>query len=58
LRAYLEEFGDVPAAAARLGVHPNTFRYRLRKALKMVDVSDPDRRLVVELQLRLLEDER
>jgi DNA-binding PucR family transcriptional regulator len=55
LRAYLECFGDVPAAAASLDVHPNTYRYRLRKALKMIDLSDPDQRLVVELQLRLLE---
>jgi hypothetical protein len=55
LRAYLDAFGDVPMAASRLGVHPNTFRYRLRRALQVVDLSDPDRRLVVELQLRLLD---
>jgi PucR C-terminal helix-turn-helix domain/GGDEF-like domain len=55
LRAYLDAFGDIPAAAARLNVHPNTFRYRLRKALQLVDLSDPDRRLVVEVQLRLMD---
>jgi hypothetical protein len=53
LRAYVDAFGDVPLAASRLRVHPNTFRYRLRKALAAVDFSDPDRRLVVQLQLRL-----
>ncbi|MGH2686864.1 MAG: PucR family transcriptional regulator, partial [Actinomycetota bacterium] len=55
MRAYLEAFGDVPTAAARLGVHPNTFRYRLRKALQAIDVADADQRLVTELQLRLLD---
>lgn len=60
LRAYVESFGDLPAAAAALGVHKNTFRYRLRRLIELfdVDVDDPDERLVVELQLNLLERSR
>jgi hypothetical protein len=57
LRAYLDAHGDVPMAAARMGVHPNTFRYRLRRVLEVtgLDLGDPDERLVTELQLRLVE---
>ena len=57
LRAYLDAHGDVGAAAERLGVHPNTLRYRLRRLgeLTGVDLRDPDARLVTELQLRMLE---
>jgi sugar diacid utilization regulator len=56
LEAYLDAFGDVPAAAANVGVHPNTFRYRLRRLVTMFDLhlGDPDERLVLGLQLRLL----
>ena len=32
LRAWLDAFGDVIAASAAMYVHPNTFRYRLRRA--------------------------
>jgi DNA-binding PucR family transcriptional regulator len=57
LRAYLGAFGDVPTAATRLGVHPNTFRYRLRRLVEMfgIDLNDPDTRLLLQLQLRLME---
>jgi sugar diacid utilization regulator len=57
LRAYLDCFGDVPRAAKRISVHPNTFRYRLRRLVELfgVDLDDPDERLVLELQLRLLD---
>lgn len=57
LRAYLDAFGDVRAAAAALAVHPNTFRYRLRRLAEVVDldVDDPVERLVAHLQLYLLE---
>jgi sugar diacid utilization regulator len=57
LRAYLGAFGDVPMAAAGLDVHPNTFRYRLRRLVEMfgVDLDDPDTRLLLDLQLRLIE---
>ncbi|MGH2806767.1 MAG: PucR family transcriptional regulator [Actinomycetota bacterium] len=56
LREYLAAFGDVPTAAARLDVHPNTFRYRLRRLVEMfaVDLDDPDTRLLLHLQLRLM----
>ena len=56
LRAYLDCFGDVPRAAERISVHPNTFRYRMRRLVKLfdLDLDDPDERMVLELQLRLL----
>jgi DNA-binding PucR family transcriptional regulator len=56
LSAYLDCFGDVRAAAEKLGVHPNTFRYRLRRLQQQVglDLSDPAERLVAALQLRAL----
>ncbi|HJT38158.1 MAG TPA: helix-turn-helix domain-containing protein [Actinomycetota bacterium] len=56
LRAYLDAFGDVPTAAARILVHPNTFRYRLRRLLEIfdLDLDDAEERLVLSLQLRLL----
>jgi hypothetical protein len=56
LRAYLEAFGDVPAAAKRLGIHHNTFRYRLGRLRELagLDLGDPVERLVVELQLHFL----
>ncbi|WP_371781658.1 helix-turn-helix domain-containing protein [Streptosporangium subroseum] len=55
VRAYLDAFGDVAVAADRVGVHPNTFRYRLRRINEVfgLDLSDPDERLVVTLRLRL-----
>ena len=54
LRAYLDAFGDVGLAADCLGVHPNTFRYRLHRIVKLagLDLDDPDERLAVELRLR------
>ena len=56
IRAFLDCFGDVVTAAASLGVHPNTFRYRLRRALELagLDVDDPVERVVAHLQLLLL----
>lgn len=55
LRAYLDAFGDVPTAAALLGVHQNTFRYRLRRLLEIADLqlADPVSRVVLHLQLHL-----
>jgi len=57
LRSYFDAFGDVATAAARVNVHPNTFRYRLRRIAETfaLDLSDPDERLVAELQLRFLD---
>lgn len=58
LRAFLASFGDVPSAAAAINVHANTFRYRMRRLSELfdVDLDDPDNRLVIELQLRLIGD--
>jgi PucR C-terminal helix-turn-helix domain/GGDEF-like domain len=58
LRAYLDHFGDVPAAAEALFVHRNTFRYRLTRLLDLtgLDLNDPDERLITHLQLRLLDE--
>ena len=54
LRVYLDAFGDVPVAAGRVAVHPNTFRYRMRRMVELfdLDLDDPDERVVLELQLR------
>ena len=56
LRAYLDCFGDVPRAAELVSVHPNTFRYRMRRLVELfdLDLDDADERVVLELQLRLL----
>lgn len=56
LRAYLSTFGDVPTAAREVSIHPNTFRYRLKRLCEIsgLDLKDPDERLITELQLRLL----
>ncbi|RCV50750.1 transcriptional regulator [Marinitenerispora sediminis] len=55
LVAYLEAFGDVRAAAARLHIHPNTLRYRVRRAeaVSGLDLRDPNERLFTHLQLLL-----
>ncbi|SOE15683.1 transcriptional regulator, CdaR family [Streptomyces sp. 2323.1] len=52
---YLNAFGDVRAAAAELHVHPNTLRYRIRRAEELtgLDLNRPDQRLLAMLQLRL-----
>jgi len=57
LRAYFDAFGDMAEAAARVNVHPNTFRYRLRRITELfgIDLADADERLVAELQLRFVE---
>ncbi|MFE9624630.1 PucR family transcriptional regulator [Streptomyces sp. NPDC006527] len=55
LAAYLDAGGDVPAAARRLVVHPNTLRYRLGRLRERhgVDLDDPDTRLLLILAARL-----
>ncbi|MDT5145988.1 MAG: hypothetical protein QOC58_633, partial [Mycobacterium sp.] len=57
LRVYLDEFGDVGAAAEQLHVHPNTVRYRIRRIETMLTTSlaDPDVRLLLSLGLRAAE---
>jgi DNA-binding PucR family transcriptional regulator len=59
LRSFLDHFGDVVAASAALGVHANTYRYRLKRAIEVagLDFDDPIERLVAHLQLRLLDPE-
>jgi DNA-binding PucR family transcriptional regulator len=56
LSAWLEAFGDVTAASRSLYVHPNTFRYRLRRVAEVggINLSDPEQRFVAMLQLRVL----
>ncbi|WP_331769988.1 helix-turn-helix domain-containing protein (plasmid) [Embleya sp. NBC_00888] len=53
--AYLGAFGDTVAAARGLSVHPNTLRYRLRRAKELfgVDLDDPTGRLLADIGLRL-----
>jgi DNA-binding PucR family transcriptional regulator len=60
LRAWLQAFGDVTAASEALYVHPNTFRYRLRRVAEVgeIDLSDPEQRFVAMLQLRVLAPDR
>ncbi|WP_129668062.1 PucR family transcriptional regulator [Phytoactinopolyspora endophytica] len=55
LRAWLDAFGDVGRAAATLHVHPNTFRYRLRRIGEIggIDLDDPEARFAAMLELRL-----
>ncbi|MEY9956651.1 helix-turn-helix domain-containing protein [Streptacidiphilus sp. MAP5-52] len=55
LLAWLDAVGDIADAARRLRLHPNSIRYRLRRAEELfdLDLSDPDTRLSVWLQLRL-----
>jgi PucR C-terminal helix-turn-helix domain/GGDEF-like domain len=55
LRAYLDCSGNISRAAARLGIHPNTLRYRISRLVEHsgLDLNDPDERLVTELQLRM-----
>ena len=56
LRCFFDAFGDYTAAAAKLHIHPNTLRYRLRKAqdLSGVTLDDPEERLALMLLIRVL----
>jgi hypothetical protein len=56
LRAWLDAFGDVIAASAAVYVHPNTFRYRLRRLAEVgqIDLSDSQARFSAMLQLRIV----
>ncbi|MEY9876175.1 sugar diacid utilization regulator [Streptacidiphilus sp. MAP12-33] len=53
--AWLDAIGNIGDAAARLTIHPNTLKYRLRRAGELfgVDLDHPDDRLSCWLQLRL-----
>ncbi|MFI0452722.1 PucR family transcriptional regulator [Actinomadura sp. 6N118] len=54
LLAFLDALGDVRGAARRLNIHPNTLRYRVRRAVEIsgIALDDPVERLLTELQLR------
>lgn len=54
LTAWLDGFGDVTAAAAACYVHPNTFRYRLKRVAEVgqIDLRDPEARFAAMLELR------
>ncbi|TVZ76757.1 CdaR family transcriptional regulator [Streptomyces sp. BK340] len=56
LQAWLDTFGDVTKASARLAVHPNTLRYRLRRVVEIggIDLDDAESRFAAMLQLRLM----
>lgn len=56
LRAYFDSFGDFPAAARRLHIHPNTLRYRLRRAQQIsgIDLDDAEERLGLMLLVSVL----
>jgi hypothetical protein len=52
--AWLETKGTAPEMAERLGVHPQTVRYRMRNLERTLggQLSDPDARFAIELVLR------
>jgi hypothetical protein len=54
LRAWLDTCGDISEASARIYVHPNTFRYRLRRLAEIgeLTLSDGEARFSAMLQLR------
>jgi DNA-binding PucR family transcriptional regulator len=56
LEAWLEEMGDPKAAAARLHIHPNTLRHRMRRLRDVVELQldSPDVRSALLLQLTAL----
>jgi DNA-binding PucR family transcriptional regulator len=55
LAAWLGTFGDVIAASATVHVHPNTFRYRLKRLTEVagIDLTDPEARFEAMVHLRL-----
>jgi DNA-binding PucR family transcriptional regulator len=54
--AWLDALGDVRAAARTLTVHPNTLRYRVRRAVAVAGLrlGDPHARLVHHLALHVV----
>ncbi|MFJ9413646.1 PucR family transcriptional regulator [Streptomyces sp. NPDC101227] len=56
ITAWLDAAGNIADAAQRLTIHPNTLKYRLRRARELfdLDLGHPDDRLSCWLQLRLL----
>ncbi|MGP4009049.1 PucR family transcriptional regulator [Streptomyces sp. 4N124] len=60
LRAWLDAFGDISAAAAAVHVHPNTFRYRMHRLAEVggIDLNDSEARFAAMLQLRVMPPDR
>ncbi|MFG1610466.1 PucR family transcriptional regulator [Actinoplanes sp. NPDC049265] len=56
LKAYLDASGSIPAAAAAVGVHVNTMRYRVTRVQEVsgLNLDDPAHRLVVAVELLAL----
>jgi sugar diacid utilization regulator len=56
LKHWFACIGDARLCAERMGLHGNTVRYRIRRVEEVagVSLSDPDDRLLLELQVRLL----
>ena len=57
LRTYLDCSRDSSATAARLSLHQNTLRYRLRRANELfgIDLDNPDDTLTLWLSLRVID---
>ncbi|MEH3140391.1 MAG: helix-turn-helix domain-containing protein [Mycobacterium kyogaense] len=55
LRAWLQERGDPTRTAARLGVHENTVRYRMRRMAELTDLhlDDADKRFAMMIELAM-----
>lgn len=58
LHAWVANHYDVPKAADLLFLHPNTLRHRLRRIGELIDLDDPDTRIVLALQLRLFSSDK
>jgi purine catabolism regulator len=54
LEAYLADNQSVPLASQQLDLHPNTFRYRLRKVEELLGASLNSTMLLLDLQLACL----
>lgn len=59
LRQYLDCHGDAGQVSARIGIHPNTLRYRIRRLGELfgLDLDDPSERLAAALELRFRAEE-
>jgi len=57
LASFLNHFGNIRTAAQALSLHPNSFRYRLRRITDLfnLQLDDPNERLVLALQLHCLD---
>lgn len=55
IAAWFDAVGEIAIAAEALDVHPNTLRYRLRRATELFGIAlqHPDDRLAIWMQLRL-----